>query len=506
MQATYRTVFKWLAVSVLGLISWNTVSAGTIYVPDPSLASVQTAINSASDGDTISMPAGSATWTRTLTINKAITLQGAGSSQTIITNSVPTSGTLMTITLSPGQLTRLTSFQVPNSSIVNQSNAEFNVSGNSQQDGSRFRVDNCIFGQSPYYTFSLVDVFGVADHNTFTAGPQHIPFLFSNAHWGGGTNNYGDGVWADDTYWGTDKYFFVEDSTFTCTSSIYGESLTDGCFGCRFVIRHCTLINASVTTHGTDSTGRARGARVMEVYNNNFQGLASAWIGIRSGTGVFWGNTFTNILHPPSQIKLQCYRMWYPMAPWGEADGRNVWDSNVAGGPFVSGTVTTVGTNTLTDSTKSWTPGQWVGYSVIKVGLTGYVGGEISANTSNTLTNVPGQYSQNMVWAVGDQYQIWQVNEALDQPGVGKGGLVSGLTPVVPSGWYNQVTDPIYQWNNTSPDNSTTISYGSPLSIIKSGVHYFSAAKPGYTPYTYPHPLVSGASVSAPQNLRVTGP
>src|SRR5437762_13253087 len=186
VQATYRTVLKWLIAIVLVSTSWSDASGTTWYPADPSFASVQAAINSASDGDTISMPAGSATWTTTLTINKAITLQGAGSAQTIITNSVPTTGTLIKITLSPGQLTRLTSFQVPNSSIVNSNTAQIVVNGKSDQDGSLFRVDNCIFGQSPYYAFWLIDVFGVADHNTFTSGPQHIPFLFSNAHWGGG--------------------------------------------------------------------------------------------------------------------------------------------------------------------------------------------------------------------------------------------------------------------------------------------------------------------------------
>src|SRR5437762_14078419 len=125
--ATYRTVLKWLIAIVLVSTSWSDASGTTWYPADPSFASVQTAINSASGGDTISIPAGSATWTKTLVINKAITLTGAGSSSTIITNAVPSTGTLMAIVLVAGKPTRLTAFQVPNTPLANTGQAAFTV-------------------------------------------------------------------------------------------------------------------------------------------------------------------------------------------------------------------------------------------------------------------------------------------------------------------------------------------------------------------------------------------
>jgi len=506
MQLTYRTASKWLTVIALGSISWITISAATIYVPDLSFASVQTAINSASDGDNINIPAGSATWTSTLTINKAITLQGAGSSSTIITNAVPSTGTLMTINLVAGKPTRLTGFQVPNTPLANTGQAAFIVSGHSDQDGSTFRVDHCVFGQQPSYCFWLTDVFGVADHNTFTAGPQHIPFEIWNANWGG--HSYGDGSWADDSYFGASKFFFMEDNTFTCSSSTYPEALVDSLGGARYVVRNNILMNASVINHGTESGGRTRGGRVMEVYNNVFQGNCAFWINIRSGTAVIWGNDLKGVTQfgGVSATILEAKRLTYSFTPWGQANGKNLWDSNVAGGPFASGTATGGGSLTLTDSTKNWTVNQWAGngYVLVKTNAgSGYCGSQIVSNTSTSLT-IQGNdgYATQISFTTGNTYGIWRVNEALDQPGKGKGSLVTGSTPLVPSGWFDEVTDPIYQWGNTSSDNTANFRIKASESTIRANEHYFSVAKPGYTPYTYPHPLVTG-SPNPPTNLRV---
>lgn len=60
-------------------------NAGTINANSCSQSSVQSAINAASNGDTIIVPACTATWSSVLTISKPITLQGAGIDQTIIT-------------------------------------------------------------------------------------------------------------------------------------------------------------------------------------------------------------------------------------------------------------------------------------------------------------------------------------------------------------------------------------------------------------------------------------
>jgi hypothetical protein len=77
----------------------------------------------------------------------------------------------------------------------------------------------------------------------------------------------------------------------------------------------------------------------------------------------------------------------------------------------------------------------------------------------------------------------------LDQPGRALGSLISGNPPVRPGGWNNQVTEPCYSWNNTTGNGQVNFSAGPG---VRANVHYFNnAAKPGYTPYVYPHPLVT---------------
>lgn len=70
-----------------GLIS--RVNGAVFEAKSVSLSDVQAAIRAAKDGDTVTVPAGTATWTSTLNITNNITLQGAGAASTIIVDDVP---------------------------------------------------------------------------------------------------------------------------------------------------------------------------------------------------------------------------------------------------------------------------------------------------------------------------------------------------------------------------------------------------------------------------------
>ena len=63
--------------------------AATIQAKSASLGDVRTAVQSARDGDTVTVPAATETWTTTLEITKNITLQGAGPGLTVIIDAVP---------------------------------------------------------------------------------------------------------------------------------------------------------------------------------------------------------------------------------------------------------------------------------------------------------------------------------------------------------------------------------------------------------------------------------
>jgi hypothetical protein len=72
-------------------------------------------------------------------------------------------------------------------------------------------------------------------------------------------------------------------------------------------------------------------------------------------------------------------------------------------------------------------------------------------------------------------------------------------------------TDPMYLWGNTGTVGiSADWGWGNPCGFSwstffqwgRDGVNN-GTAKPGYTAYTYPHPLVSGGAPTAPTNFRV---
>jgi hypothetical protein len=78
-----------------------------------------------------------------------------------------------------------------------------------------------------------------------------------------------------------------------------------------------------------------------------------------------------------------------------------------------------------------------------------------------------------------------------------------------PNGSGGQMSAPIYEWNNAinlAPHTATGGTCAAESTMVQANRDYFmSTAKPGYVPYTYPHPLISQAQTlpSAPTNLTV---
>jgi hypothetical protein len=85
--------------------------AATVTAESVSRAHVLAALDLCADGDTLAIPAGTATWSSTLEIDKAITMQGAGVGQTIIRDGMANSQELMTWTLVAGKASRLTAIE-----------------------------------------------------------------------------------------------------------------------------------------------------------------------------------------------------------------------------------------------------------------------------------------------------------------------------------------------------------------------------------------------------------
>jgi len=94
------------------------LSGATVYHSDGSAANVQALHNAASSGDTITLPAGTFTWSTPVTISKAVRLQGAGSGRIIArsTSSVAVGTGLKTFTTQSGL--SVTASQKPRISVT----------------------------------------------------------------------------------------------------------------------------------------------------------------------------------------------------------------------------------------------------------------------------------------------------------------------------------------------------------------------------------------------------
>jgi hypothetical protein len=469
---------------------WNGFSAlGTVYHSDGSAASVQALNDQILNGDTITIPAGTFTWRTKVTITKGITLQGAGVGSSIIKDAV-NGMPLIQIGLVANNLTRITGIEFQDGGrSINELGGIIQITG-SNTNGSKFRMDHCKINDLNGMIVAET-VIGVMDHNTFIRATRNgSSVVIYDSNWNGATN--GDASWADPTQFGSDRFLFLEDNVFQ-NNGPGQPGATDAYAGARFVVRYNQIFDRLVQTHGTESTGRPRGTRAVEVYNNTFVGSdRNRFVGgLRSGILLFHHNTISGFWTGSTEFTLNCYRAQDTFDAWGGADGINQWDIN--SGPFYSGTASAGGNHTVSVSGSPWTSNQWVGYTVRRDagGSPGFA--EILSNTRNTITFSGGLFG-NLNFTPGNTFKIYKVNQAIDQPGRARGSRITGNPPVRPAGWNNQVTEPCYAWNNVA-GGTQQVGFGRGNFVVRPGEHYFNnTPMPGYVPYTYPHPLVSNAS------------
>jgi hypothetical protein len=529
-----------------------------IYNSDGSVSGSSTSIqyihdNLAADGDTITIPDGPHTWTPSgPAISKAITLQGLGTVTTastakatnfatncgtVITDACTGQNGLLQFTLVANKASRMTGIKFTGIRSEPQSNGIIYLVGGvyePETDTRSMRIDHCVVNNLNGCMISTQDVMGVVDHCSFRSadGLSSIPFRVFNANWPGPHPEIywalASGSWSDHNFFGTRKFLFFEDNNFLAVAPY---AAVDSWGGARFVFRHNTNTNTQIELHGTESSGRTRGGRAVEVYANEFVNSPPAGyvVNLRSGVALIYDNTTSGSWANPPNIALHAHRMFYPLSPFGdtngpEADGQNPWDLNATesdgtyvaahkASPYLFGTFTATsgGTNpgfynepTVTVSGAGWTTNQWVGYSIRKtesIGIGAYqYASEIVANTSDTITYYDaGGYGTTMTFMNGDVFTIRKVIHPLDGVGRSEGTPIAGTdTPILPTGWNDQIDSPCYEWNNKNPDGTTFFHMGSATATAVLGTNYINdtgshTPAPGYTPYTYPHPLVSGS-------------
>ncbi len=113
-----QSIFGRLSLCVLGLLLWvSPAHAKTNFAASVAFMDVAAAVSASVDGDVVQLPPGSATWSSTLQITRAITLVGAGTNATILNGS---GSTMVTISLSQDRPVRISRifFNQPNGTAV----------------------------------------------------------------------------------------------------------------------------------------------------------------------------------------------------------------------------------------------------------------------------------------------------------------------------------------------------------------------------------------------------
>jgi len=422
---------------------------------------ISACLAAASNGDTITVPAGSATWTSPLTITKFVKLVASGT-VTITDNSTggdPDGGggpPLLTIAESTAGNTSLQGFTFAqgtgvhlggNGGIIKMAftgaGKPILITGNTFRQGSS---GNAIVAATNR---------GAIWNNTFTGVPAG-PNCFNNTS---ALRHYATAVYTSS--WTTRSTMGTADTD--GTNNLYFENNTvvnmneafDTNIGGRTVYRYNNITNSALILHGDTSVG----SRHVEFYNNTIQYDTSSvcgplpmnlngFIEARGGTLLVHHNVIPHI----------------DGAAWGLKSEVtfNLQMIRRAGGPW-----------------SCWG------------------------------TTTPGTYPA--------PYQFgW--------------GYTSGSTQAGRTGVFMD-PEPVYLWANTGGANyeaPAVLEYGpnecgssapSVTSFIQLGRDYFTnSPKPGYAPYTYPHPLTgstqppaagsaqppaTGSTVPAPSSLKV---
>ncbi|MES1260471.1 MAG: right-handed parallel beta-helix repeat-containing protein [Acidobacteriota bacterium] len=450
-------------------------SGAAVSAASCSQADVQAAINAATNGAVVSVPAGTCTWSTSVKVpaTRGIVLQGAGIDVTTIVSNISSTHTLDISIAGGNAVTQVTGFTWNANGITKSGElAEVSITSTTASEPDSFRIHDNKFtnlrSRGILVWMQGHDISGVIDSNTLTA-PANVT-VQGIAMEGTGPQ---DGTPFSRPYTpGTSHAIYIEDNIFNY--SYANDGAYDAYTGARYVFRRNTVNGTTIGHHGADS-GDGRGIAGFEVYNNTFSSAGVASISrmmfFRSGAGVIFGNTYSTAAGGSysAGIILTNYRSAASYGIWGACDGTSSWDGNQPNqhgyacldqiGHFF--TPAAGGVNTL---------------NPLYVWGNTFNGNKQDATVDPLSTNLTSFH----VLANRDFY-----NEATGfsgATGVGKGLLSSRPAACTPmTAYFATDTNTLYQCATAN----TWTSY--------------------YTPYTYPHPL-RGSGPAAPPAATAPNP
>lgn len=313
-----------MLIAAIALLAPILVRAAVIPAASPSWANVSNAIASSSTGDTITVPSGTATWTNSLILEKAVHIIGAGTNSTVISNAIPRTGDysdswrpfLINVKLPTNGDVRISGFRFlcgTNQGIIWNQNE---VSGDPPVYSHR--IDNCIFDRAYSYAvwyYGIVD--GLIDHCQFL-----------DVRLGVGRNGSDSVDWNRFTPplvgLGTTNTLVIESCLFTWTTNAPSSQPVDCGRGGHYVFRYNTLDYTNANTlsshdgldlHGNNhpqSYDGWRGSIFLEFYQNifNWAGRGFRSAKLRGGTSMVFSNYFNNGTASSDDVQLDEEEMW----------------------------------------------------------------------------------------------------------------------------------------------------------------------------------------------------
>ena len=289
-------------------------AAATNTAASASKADVDTAYTACSDGDYLIIPAGSATWTNELTVNKQINIMGAGTNLAGTFTKLTRAGKLFHVIKN----CRISNIYLDINSYNGGGNYPIEVftSDTNTNTPIYVRFDHLFMNYGQYsITFNGVNAWGVVDHCTFLNQDMSIQM------------NGGSTVWSYPRTTGTTNTLVVEDCKFYVNNSAAGkagwseqETFSSG-HGIRLVVRNCLIDWTAYTAgnglpyeqHGKGEpitaspplAGNLRGPPIVEIYSNTFKVYTTyRMLNHRGGQNIVCSNVFTATVSGGNVINL----------------------------------------------------------------------------------------------------------------------------------------------------------------------------------------------------------
>jgi hypothetical protein len=482
----------------------------------PDWASVNTCVGSASNGDTISVSAGTADWTSNGRINiqnKGLNIigAGAGTQQGTIGNYSCSNGP-STITGPPFDVF----FTTAPLGGVRISGFTFHLNGSymilSTLQGFRFDhncMDNPSWGTGIEFdnTSQTIPGFsgiggteGVVDHNILI-NARLVNFGDTTST----TTSQGSNRWAEPLNEGTVHAVYVENNTMIQLGTA-DNNVQDDNLGGRTVSRFNNVLDSYFEFHSIQGDGE-RGSRLLEAYDNTFTqdgnlvGFVRTML-FRSGTVMMFDNTFNvtgsgtwnGAVVDIDNVRTCLEGHSFPI--YGACDGTGNVDGNQSG---KDGYLCRDQPGASTDSSL-WTtqtppaPAQTYAPYYIFNNLDNSKGGAEVGWEYNSGACSPGQLA-NLQVQIGNNRDVYGPIPASfnGTTGVGRGALASAPATCTQGVGY-WATDQ-GSWNSNLAANTSGQLY------VCNGSNQWILT---YTPFIYPHPLVSGGGnqPAPPQNLQ----